>query len=272
MSGTSHHVKSIYKCFQIVEALGEHESMGVTELSRETGVAKSSVYKYLDTLHHLGFVTKNETSYSLSLRWYQVGRGVRERRSVFRVAQTELNRLARQTGETVSLVVEENGDAVYLSQVSEREQPVGPVDEGDRIPAPVSVGGKAILSYRPIDELEALLAEQDVTEGVDQLISELQTLRNQRMVIERESQQSGSFSAGSFMGHRHVVGHGEPYQNLHSVAVPVRDGDNYAIAALEVSGSKESLYGRRLEDEIARILVSASKSIETVLLSRQRRN
>jgi DNA-binding IclR family transcriptional regulator len=268
MSGTSHHVKSVRKLFQIVEALEARESMRITELARETGIAKSSVFKYLDTLHHLGFVTKTGSSYALSLRWFQVGRQVRERRDVFQVAQAELNRLARQTGETVSLVVEEGGDAIYLFQVSEREQPVGPVEEGDRIPAPISVGGKAVLSYRPVEEVEVLLADQDLTDRAEQLISELQTLRNQRMVIERESPQDGTFSAGSFMGHRHVVGHNEPYQNLHSIAVPVRDPDNYAIAAIEVSGSKDSLYGRRLEDEIARLLVNASKSIETVLLSR----
>ncbi|WP_306060580.1 IclR family transcriptional regulator [Natronococcus wangiae] len=268
MSGTSHHVKSVRKLFRIVETLEERESMGITELARETGIAKSSVYKYLDTLHHLGFVTKDESSYALSLRWFQVGRRVRERRDVFQVARSELNRLARRTGETVSLVVEEDGYAIYLSQVSEREQPAGPVAEGDRIPAPISVGGKAVLSYRPVKEVEALLADQELTDRAEQLVSELQTLRNQRMVIERESPQDGTFSAGSFMGHRHVVGHDEPYQNLHSIAVPVRNADNYAIAAIEVSGSKDSLYGRRLEDEIARLLVNASKSIETVLLSR----
>ena len=268
MSGSGHHVKSVRKLFKIVDALDQRESMGVTELARETDIAKSSVYKYLDTLQHLGFVTKRDSSYSLSLRWYEVGRRVRERRDVFQVARTELDRLARRTGETVSLVVEEDGDAVYLYQVSDRETPVGPVEEGDRIPAPISVGGKAILSYRPIEEVEELLAEQDLGDSADRLIPELRTLRNQRMVIERESPRSGTFSAGAFEGHRHVVGHGEPYQNLHSVAVPVRDPDDYAVAAVEISGSESSLHGRRLEDEIASLLVNASKSIETLLLDR----
>ena len=267
MSGTGHHVKSVQKLFQIVEALDERESMGVTELARETDIAKSSVYKYLDTLSHLGFVTKRDSAYSLSTRWYEVGRGVRERNDVYRVAKSELERLARRTGETVSLVVEEDGDAVYLYQVSDRETPVAPVAEGERIPSPISVGGKAILSYRPINEVETMLAEQDLDEGFDQLASELRMLRNQRMVIERESPRRGTFSAGAFEGHRHVVGHGEPYQNLHSVAVPIRDPDNYAVAAIEMSGSESSLYGRRLEDEIASLLVNASKSIETVLLN-----
>lgn len=268
MPGSSHHVKSIAKLFRIVEVLERRESMGVTEVARETGITKSTAFKYLDTLHDLGLVTKNGTAYALSMRWFQIGNQIRERQEVYQVARSELDRLARRTGETVSLVIEEDGDAVYLLRVTERDRPTGPAEEGERMPAPISAAGKAILSYRPVDEVEAILEQEGVTEGTEQLISELQTLRNQRLVIERERTEDGTFSAGSFMGHRHVVGHSEPYQNLHSVAVPIRNSDNYAIAAIEVSGSKQSLYGRRLEDEVARLLVNASKSIESILLSR----
>lgn len=268
MSVPSHHLKSVRKLFRIVEVLERRGQMGVSELARETGIARSSVFKYLDTLQHLGYVTKTDSTYTLSLRWYQVGHRVRYRHEEFQVAQSELDRLALQTGETVSLVVEEAGDAVYLYQTSERETRSGPVDEGGRIPAPLSVGGKAILSYRPVDEVEALLVEQDLEDATDHLRSELRTLRNQRMVIERESPHLGPFNAGAFEGHRHVVGHEEPYQNLHSVAVPIRNVDNYAIAAIEVSGSETSLYGRRLENEIASLLVTAGKSIESVMLSK----
>lgn len=267
MTSTTHHVKSVYTLFELIEILDERGAMGVTEIARETGIAKSSVYKYLDTLNHLGFVTKSGSTYSLSLRWFEVGRSVRKRNEVFQAATAELDRLAERTGETVSLVVEEGGDSVYIYQTSTRESAVGPVEEGGRIPAPISVGGKAILSYRPVEEVEELLAEQDLTEGAEQLLSELRMLRNQRLVIERESPQQGVFSAGAFQGHRHVVGHDEPYQNLHSVAVPVRNADSYAVAAIEVSGSETALYGRRLEEEIASLLVNAGKSVESILLN-----
>lgn len=262
-----HHVKSIIKLFRIVEALDRQGAVGVTKLARETGLAKSSVYKYLSTLEHIGYVTKSGTTYSLSFRWFQLGRQVRSRNDVFRIAQYELDQLARRIGETVFLVVEERGDAVYLYQTSERETPVGPVNEGGRIPAPISVGGKAILSHRPIDAVETLLADQDLEDSAEQLLAELRTLRNQRMVIERESPWRGAFSAGAFQGHRHVIGHGEPYQSLHSIAVPVRNSEGYAIAAIEVSGSESTLHGRRLEEEIPGLLVDASKSIESALLS-----
>lgn len=266
MTVTSHGVKSDVTAFQIIEALDRHGEMGVTEIAQETGIVKSSVHKHLSTLRDLGYVSKDDTRYSLSLRWLGTGRRVRDRQRVFHAAREEVERLARRTGETVSLVVEEAGDAVYVFQASEGRSPARPVGEGERIPVPISVGGKALLSYRPVEEVRALLDASDLDGDAEKLLSELRSLRDQRLVVGRTSPQRRAFSAGSFEGHRHVVGHGEPYRDLNGVAVPVRDTDNYAVAAIEVSGAESSLYGRRLKEEVAGLLVKAGKAVETNLL------
>lgn len=269
MSTPTHHVDAVATCFRIVDALARGEQLGVTELAQRTGVAKSSVYKHLDTLRHLGYVTKSDDGeYGLSLRWFEAGTAIRKRRDVYDLAVEDLDALADRTGETVSLVVEEDGDAVYLYQTTTGDKAGAPVGAGERFPAPISVGGKAILAYRPPGEVESLLAENEVADEADELLTELETIHAQRMVIERESPIQGTFSAGAFEGHRHVVGHDEPYQDLHSVAVPIRDPDDYAIAAIEVSGTESSLYGRRLEDEIASLLVTTGRDIETALIQR----
>ncbi|WP_190303859.1 IclR family transcriptional regulator [Haladaptatus sp. R4] len=256
-------MKSDITAFRIVEALNQWEEMGVTEISHETGISKSSVFKHLDTLRHLGYVTKSGSSYMLSLRWFQAGQRIRDRQDVFEIGKSEVDHLARRVGETVSLVVEEGGDAVYLYQVRESQQLLSPVEEGGRIPAPISIGGKAILSYRPPEEIRALFKRTNPDKDVDQFLSELRTLRDQRMVIGQGNPQQGALSAGAFEGHRHVVAHNEPYRDLKSVAVPIRNTEDYAIAAIEVSGSESSLDSRRLEEEIASVLVNAGKTIET---------
>lgn len=269
MTTAPHHVDAVVTCFRIVDALVRGERLGVTELADRTGVAKSSVYKHLDTLRAMGYVVKTDDGeYSLSLRWFEAGTALRERRDVFQLATDELDALAARTGETVSLVVEEAGDAVYLYQVSEREEAGAPVGVGERFPAPISVGGKAILSFRPSADVEALLSANDLADQAEELRAELASIRSQRMVIERDSPLQGTFSAGAFEGHRHVVGHDEPYRDLHSVAVPIRDSSDYAVAAIEVSGTESSLYGRRLEEEIASSLVTTARDVETALIQR----
>lgn len=270
MAGADHHVNAVVTGFRIVEELSRGDPLGVTELTQRTGIAKSSVYKHLDTLRELGYVTKDgDDRYSLSLRWFEAGLNIRDRHDVFDLARDELDQLAARTGETVSLVVEENGDAVYLYQATEGDTGA-PVTEGQRMPAPLSVGAKALFAYRPDEEVEAMLDRNDVEADPGEFLQELRTLRDQRIVIRRDAPLQGTFSAGAFEGHRHVVGHDEPYRNLHSAAVPIRNPEDYAYAAIEISGNESSLYGRRLEEEIASLLVSAERSIEAALVQSYR--
>ncbi|MEF8824823.1 MAG: IclR family transcriptional regulator [Halapricum sp.] len=265
MTRADHHVNAVMTGFRVVEELARGDALGVTELTQRTGIAKSSVYKHLDTLRELGYVTKGDDDrYSLSLRWFEAGLYVRDQHDVFALAREELDKLAARTGETVSLVVEEDGDAVYLYQASE-DGAGAPMSEGERMPAPLSVGAKAIFAYRPDEEVEAMLDRNDVDSDPEEFLEELQSLRDQRIVIRREPPLQETFSAGAFEGHRHVVGHDEPYRNLHSAAVPLRDPDDYACAAIEISGDESSLYGRRLEEEIAGLLVSAERTVEAAM-------
>lgn len=267
MTTPSHHIDAVATCLRIIDVLARGEQLGVTEIERRTGVPKSSVYKHLDTLRTHNYITKtNSGKYALSLRWFEAGTAVRNRHDVYQLAIDDIDILAARTGETVSLVVEENGDAVYLYQSTEDQTDAAPVDIGERFPAPISVGGKTILSYRPTAEVEALLEDDDLADESEKLLMELASIRSQRIVIERDSPIQGTFSAGAFEGHRHVVGQNEPYQGLHSVATPIRDPDDYAVAAIEVSGTESSLYGRRLEEEIANLLVATARDIETALI------
>jgi DNA-binding IclR family transcriptional regulator len=265
MEQADHHVKSLVTGFRIVEELARGERLGVTELTQRTGIAKSSVYKHLDTLRALGYVTKDDGKYSLSLRWFETGLHIRDHQDVLALARAELDQLASRTGETVSLVVEEDGDAVYLYQAGGSDTDA-PLSEGERMPAPLSVGAKAMFAYRPTQEIEAMLDRNDIDSDRTEFLQELETLSDQRIVIRRDNPLQGTFSAGAFEGHRHVVGHDEPYRNLHSAAVPIRDPDEYAVAAIEVSGNESSLYGRRLEEEIAELLVSAERTVEAAFI------
>lgn len=266
MAESDHHIKSLATAFRVVEVLERRGPLGVTDLARETGVAKSSVYKHLDTLREVGYVSRDDGEYALSYRWFRTGSRVRERNPVYRVAQPELKRLARRTGETASLVVAEDGDAVYLSQVSGAAEPHGPVPEGERLPALASVGGKALYSYRPFEAVESLLAATDRDADVEEVRAELEAVRDQRLVVERDGADPGGFSAGALEGHRHVTGHDDPYLDLGGAAVPVRTPDDYGVAALEVTGPAASLAGRRLDEDVASLLVAAGKSVETDLV------
>jgi DNA-binding IclR family transcriptional regulator len=265
MADSTHHIQSLFTTFRIVDTLQDGGGMRVVQIAQETGIRKSSVFKHLDTLRQLGYVTKNGPEYSLSLQWFQIGQRVQRHHGIVSVVNSELDQFARQIGETLSLVVEEDGDAVYLYQTSDRTERASPVPEGGHIPCHLSVGGKAILAYRPETEVEHLLDESDVEQD-DQLRNELVGLRDQRLAIEVNSPRIENINAGDVAGHRHILGDDERYRDINSVAVPVRNDDGYAVAAVEVSGEESSLTGNRLEEEIASRLIEVAESLEVKLL------
>ncbi|WP_266082306.1 IclR family transcriptional regulator [Haladaptatus caseinilyticus] len=234
-------VRTTAKAFRVIEGLAELRSAGVTELAAHLNLSKSSVYKHLDTLRRLDYVTKSDDTYRLGFRFFELGNGLRERNELYEIAKSYMYNLAKTTGETVSLAIEESDNVVYIYSIRAGSPEDG--KQGTRAPLAADVAGKAILAYKPAAEREALARS---AEWMDEaLLAELRTIRDHRFVIERSTADEG--------------------QNC--VAVPIRDTRDYPLGALTVCGSTASLSGKRLEEDITGLVVSAAKSIEVALSS-----
>ncbi|MFC4987550.1 IclR family transcriptional regulator domain-containing protein [Saliphagus infecundisoli] len=261
-----HHVKSIVKTFELLEAVEREGPIGVTELAGRTGIGKSSVYKYLDTLRHLGFVTNEDGQYATSLRFFRFGQRVLSRYEINEIARPRIETLAERIGETVSLLVCEAGDAVYLQTTGEGGP--GGIEPGHRLPVHLSTGGKAILSYLPDDRVEGILEAAGAEVDRRSLRTELERARDNRVVVDRKTTNRLEYSAGMLEGTRHGTGQQRVDERLRRVAVPIRDGEDRAIAAIEVAGPEFGVDSRRLEEDVVPLLVSTGKSIEIDLLNR----
>ncbi|GAA0237835.1 IclR family transcriptional regulator [Haladaptatus pallidirubidus] len=234
-------IRTTAKAFQVIEGLMELRVAGVTELAAHLHLSKSSVYKHLDTLRRLGYVVKKDDVYQLGFRFFELGNGLRERNELYRTAKSYMNNLAMTTGETVSLAVEESDEVVYIYSIRSGTTDDG--KQGTRAPLAADVAGKAILAYKPTAERETLVSSADWMD--ESLLAELRTIRDHRLAIERGTTEDG--------------------QNC--VAVPIRDTHDYPLGALTVCGSTASLSGKRLEEDITGLVVSAAKSIEVALAS-----
>ncbi|WP_227378865.1 IclR family transcriptional regulator [Haladaptatus halobius] len=236
---TEYPIRTTAKVFQVLDGLMELHSAGVTELANHLDLSKSSIYKHLDTLRRLGYVLKVEDEYQLGLKFFEMGNKVRKGNRLYKIAKPVMNNLAMTTGETVSLAIEESGEVVYLYSVRAGSTDDG--KQGTRAPLATDVAGKAILAYKPTAERDALVSSAEWMD--ESLLSELRTIRDHRLAIERSTRKDG--------------------QNC--VAVPIRDTDDYPLGALTVCGSTASLSGKRLEEDITGLVVSAAKSIEVEL-------
>ncbi|WP_135304633.1 IclR family transcriptional regulator [Haloarcula amylovorans] len=231
--------------FRVVEALEGRDPTGVSELAANLDMAKSTVHKHLSTLRQLGYVTRENRKYRLSLGFLGLGTSVRARMDLYQASYEPIETLAEATEEVASVMVPEHGRGVYLRRVTNEAEPPTDLYEGERVPLTATAGGKAILAYLPEDERNRLVDERlpEFTENTitdrDALLEELQTVHDDRVARDR-----GEFDA-----------------DRHCIAAPITDTNNVAIAAVTVSGPADRMREKSPTYDFSSIIGSTATSI-----------
>ena len=246
-TNTANTIGALGTSLQILEALKERGSAGVTELANELKLPKSTVYSHLRTLREHEYVVREGEEYCISLKFLSLGEHTRDRMPIFEVARPEVEGLAEQTGELANLLVEEHGQGVYLFR-SKGEQAVSlDTHAGMRVKLHCTSLGKAILAYLP---------EERVDEIIDRwgLPAQTATTITTREELEEE------LTAIRERGYAHDKG--ERLSGLRCVAAPIKNSDGHAIGAVSVAGPTSRMKGERFESEIPELVMSAANVIE----------
>ncbi|MCU4742592.1 IclR family transcriptional regulator [Halobacteria archaeon AArc-m2/3/4] len=240
-------VKAARNTLRIVEALTELDGAGITELSRELDLNKSSVHNYLSTLEEEEYVWKDGTEYHVGLRFFEVGAHARHRRLLYKVGQPEARKLAQQTGERANILTEEHGRGFYLCKEKGDQAVQVDAHVGSRVHLHNTALGKVILAYMPRERVEMIVDRhglpQTTTNTIgnrEELFDELETIREREVAYDREERLNG----------------------IQCVAAPILRNDDVIAGAISISGPTTRLEGDRLETEIRDRLEAAANIIE----------
>ncbi len=108
MTANFHLVQSLVKSLALLEVLCESvEGMGVTEISDQVGLNKSTVHRILTTLVHENFVEQDQTKgrYRLSPKLFELARKILNNLRPTKVIAKELEKLAKASGETARYAI-----------------------------------------------------------------------------------------------------------------------------------------------------------------------
>lgn len=150
---------AVERAVQVLDRLAANAGpLGVSELAREIGAPKSSVYGICETLVSSGVLYVDSEGYSLSphcLRW---SGAYLNRTSLVSEFQRILSIDTRLANYTVTLSAMDKDQVVYLA-CRNSDRPLGFTFQiGMRLPAVYSATGKAMLSRLPLAERHAILA------------------------------------------------------------------------------------------------------------------
>lgn len=145
-------VKSVMTALELLESFTGSEELGISEMARRLGVAKSTAHRLITTLCSRGFVERNPRTgrYRLGLQMYELGMLAVDRMSLRRAAMPMLEELRERTRGTVQLAVPDGPDAVYLirSPGARGLQQFMPV--GMRLPAHTTSCGLVMAAFDPV--------------------------------------------------------------------------------------------------------------------------
>lgn len=247
-------VRAVDHCLQLIEALARtDESRGVTDLSAELRLAKSTVYKLLQTLLRRSYVVQEPGSgrYRLGLKFLELGAAVMGSLSIREVAQPHLQALMQATRETVHLGMLEGHEVVYADKIESPLTIRMYSRVGRRSQLHCTALGKALLAYQPEEELRSILSgglrrhtRRTITTGV-RLRAELQRIREEGYALDNEE-----FEAG-----------------LRCVAAPIRDHTQAVVASLGIAGPAPRLGPARLPTLIKHVK-EAADAVSAALGSR----
>jgi IclR family acetate operon transcriptional repressor len=206
----------------------------LTDLSRDAGLAPSTVHRLLKSLAVRRFARQDaETGrWTVGVAAFSVGAAFSAGRDYVASARAVMRRLVDRAGETANLAVADGAEAVYLVQVECEAMMRAFARPGSRVPLHCSAVGKALMAARPEPEGRrwaagggfVRLTERTVTDPVA-VAAELEATRRRGFAIDDEE---------------HAVG-------LRCVAAAVFDAEARPLAAISVSGPAARIPGARLE-------------------------
>lgn len=236
------------KGLRVLEALAASAApVRLSRLADELGMQKSSAHRVLRALVDEGYAAQEPTSglYVATLKVWELGIAVVSALPVKRAATTTLQELHRATGETVSLTVLEGDDVLYLDKIV-APRPIGFTTRiGSRVPAPLTVAGKAMLSYEP--------DARDVVERVaSRLGGEVVDVEKVLADVERARREGV------------LVGRGRAERGIVGIAAAVPGPDGRAVAGLTVSAPVQDLDDTRQAQVVDALLVAAASLGEAI--------
>ena len=245
-------LKSVASALDLIDCFAQDEELGVSEVARRLGVAKSTAHRLLTTLTSRGFIEQNPATgkYRLGLHLFELGHLAIQRFELRRRSTTLLEELREISGWTVHLSVASGADILFLERLPTLRGMQVIEEYRRRWPLHATSSGKVICAYDP----EA--AQRRIQAGFP--VFTPKTIDN-----------AARFSAelAEIRRHGFATSNQELMHRLASVAAPVLDAHGFASAAISITGASEDLVKQR--DRQVRLVMTAAARLTKIMRSRE---
>jgi len=236
-------LKSVASALDLLDCFVEDEELGVSEVARRLGVAKSTAHRLLTTLASRGLIEQSASTgrYRLGLHLFELGHLALTRLDLRRESRTLLEELREVSGWTVHLAIAQGSDVLFLERLPTLRGMQAMVEYRRRWPLHTTSSGKAICAFDPEAAMARISAgfPSFTTHTVNSeaaFRAELEAIRKRGYATSREELMYG----------------------LASVAAPVLGPQGVARAAVSITGSIDEL-GAHPERQIRLVMAAGQR-------------
>lgn len=241
-------VQTLDRTFDIIELLATSPNgMGVTEIGRKLGLHKSTVYRLIKALVQRGYLEKDQSTgaYRIGLKFVEI--------SSLHIQQIELKteaipfmrHLSELTGQVTHLAIMDETEVVYIEKIDVIQSLRMYSQIGKRIPVYCSALGKVLLSGQNSDYQKRIMKKIKYTQHTkntireeSQFINELEKTKQRGWAVDNEEHELG----------------------IRCIAAPIKDFTGKVIAALSITGSKNTIVPEK-DQYYSELVVEAADNI-----------
>lgn len=220
----SYRIDALARGLSVLDTLGSHAGarMTLSEISAETGIDKSRVFRILETLRESDYVARDDDgkTYTLGPRLLSLRTTATGALDITEVALPIMRSLSLSLQDSVSLGVLDGAYVRYIGRVPFRRIISTNIDVGTVLPAHATSMGKLLLAQLDDDTVNDLYGDAPLVALTPKTIVDPTVLVKELAAIRSRG---------------YAVADHELELGLWGLAVPVRGHDGRVLASLSVS-------------------------------------
>lgn len=241
-------IKAVERSYEIVDALGDLDGAGVTEIANHLDANKGTIYHHLNTLCELGYAVKDgDGGYHLGLKYLRPAHNAKSTIELLPLVQQQVDNVADESGELALFMVEECGEGVCVYTSSGRNAIQTDLYIGQRSRLHHTAVGKAILANLPTERADDILGDDELPQKTsdtitdpDELQETFEEIRDRGFALNLE----------------------ESIPGLVGVGTPIKTPDGVVHGAISVIGPAKRLNRDYMENELAELLMRSANVAE----------
>ena len=245
---------TLEKCVQILTLFADSPVLQVSEIARSMGFPRSTAYRYVAALktHLLIEEVADGPGYRLGPKILELA-ATMSRRPLREVAMPYLERIGRQTGETIILCGFRDHVGICLEKVEGHHALRVSYELGDVYPLHASATGKAIFAFLEPKERKQIIKAVGLEAFTSATITEPD-------ILEKEAEKIRQIG--------YSESHGEAIEGTRGIAAPIFSFSGRVIASIGASVPKHRGEGAN-RTLLIRMLTEAAEQITRELTTQE---